>query len=99
MKRLKIILFEDALEYKKYASSVCDKLSGESDESAFLGTWWIEYNEEEAYSAISGAANHFIDNTDKAEIIFGISNKDYDNIISKIHTENCIVETIFCKNV
>ena len=99
MKRLKIILFEDALEYKKNASSVCDNFSGESDESAFLGTWWIEYNEEEAYSAISVAANHFIDDTDKAEIIFGISNKDRDNVISKIHTENCIVETILFKNV
>ena len=99
MKRLKVIIFGDALEYKKYASAVCDKFSGMSDKSEFLGVWWIEYNAEEAYSTISCTANHFIDKTDKTEIIFAISNKDYDNVILKIHTENCIVETIFCQEI
>ena len=99
MKKLKVILFEDAWEHKKYVNTVCDRFLGLPDKSEFLGIWWIEYKEEEAYSAISCMANHFIDKTDKTEIIFGISKKDYDNVISKIHTENCIVEMISCKNV
>ena len=99
MKKLKVILFEDTWEHKKYMNTVCDKFLGLSDKSEFLGTWWIEYNEEEVYSAISCTANHFIDKTDKTEIIFGISKKDYDNVISKIHTGNCIIEMISCKDV
>ncbi len=99
MKKLMVILFEDDIEYNKYVNTVCDKFSGVSNESEFLGTWWIEYNQEEGYSAISGAANHFIENTDKTEIIFGISNKDYEGVISKIHTGNVVVETVNCKNL
>ncbi|MBQ7363774.1 MAG: hypothetical protein IJW48_04920 [Clostridia bacterium] len=99
MKRLTVVLFSDSLEYKQYVNYVCDKFSGPSEKSEFLGTWWIECNEEEVCYAISGAANHFIDDTDKTEIIFGIGNKDYDGIICKIHTENCKVVTVNCKNL
>ena len=99
MKKLKVILFADFLEYKEYTSVVCDKFSGLSDKSEFLGTWWIDYNEQEAYSAILCMANHFIENTDKTEIIFGVSRKDYEDVTSKLHTENCVIETINCKNL
>lgn len=99
MKKLTVVLFADTLEYKQYVNFICDKFSGLSEKSEFLGTWCIEDNQEEVYSAISGAVNHFIDNTDKTEIIFGISNKDYEDVISKIHTENCEVETVNCQNL
>lgn len=99
MKKLTIILFENAVEYNEYANAVCDKFSGSPEQSEFLGTWCIDCNQEEVCSAISVAANHFIDNTDKTEIIFGVSNKDYEGVISKIHIENCLVETVNCKNL
>ena len=99
MKKLTVILFEDAIEYNKYVNDVCDKLSVLPEKSEFLGTWWIEFNQEEVCSAISDAANHFIESTNKTEIIFGISNKDYEGVISKIHTGNCVVETVNCKNL
>ena len=99
MKQLTIILFADALEHKQYVNFVCDKFSKVSDKSEFLGTWCIKDNQEEVYASISMAANHFIENTDKTEIIFGISSKDYEDIISKIHTDNCAIEAINCKNL
>ena len=95
MKRLTIVLFDD----EKEAFAICDKFSVLPEESEFLGTWWIEYNQEEVYSSISVAANHFIENTDKTEIIFGISQKDYEGVISKIHTENCEIEVTNYKNL
>ena len=82
MKKLRVILFDD----KKNANTFCESFSTMSEKSEFLGTWWIEYNQEEVYSSISLAANHFIENTDKTEIIFGISKKDYEGVLSKIHT-------------
>ncbi len=99
MKRMTVILFQDAFEYESYASDICDRFSKLPEECEFLGAWCVEYNQEEAYSAISGVANHFIENTDKTEIILGISNKDYDNVIHKINTENCVVEVVNCKNL
>ena len=95
MKKLTVILFDA----EKNAYAICDKFSVLPEKSEFLGTWWIEYNQEECYSSISAAANHFIENTDKEEIIFGISSKDYDGVISKIHTENCEVEVVNYKNL
>ena len=95
MKKLKVILFDDEME----ASAICDEFSVLPEKSEFLGTWWIEYNQEEVYSSISLAANHFIENTDKAEIIFGISKKDHEGVISKIHTDNCEIEVTNYKNL
>ena len=95
MKKLRVVLFDD----KKNANTICESFSTMSKKSEFLGTWWIEYNQEEVYSSISAAANHFIENTDKTEIIFGISSKDYDGVVSKIHTENCEIEVTNCKNL
>ena len=95
MKKLRVVLFED----KKNAATICESFSALPEKSEFLGTWWIEYNQEEVYSSISVAANHFIENTDKTEIIFGISKKDYEGVISKIHTDNCEIEVTNCKNL
>ena len=99
MKKLTVILFADALEYKQYAGVVCDKFLVLPEKSEFLGTWWIESNQEECTTTISVAANHFIDNTDKTEIIFGISSKDYEDVISKINVEKCIIERVDCKDL
>jgi len=95
MKKLTVILFDDPND----AFLICEKYSGLSEKREFLGTWWIGFNEEEAYAAISGAANHFIENSDKTEIIFGISSKDYEDVISKINAEKCVVETVNCKKL
>ena len=95
MKKLRVVLFDD----KKNANTICESFSTMSEKSEFLGAWWIEYNQEKVYSSISVAANHFIENTDKTEIIFGISKKDYEGVISKIHTENCEIEIVNCKNL
>ena len=89
MKKLTIILFEDVFEYEKYANAVCKKFSLLPAQSEFLGTWYIENNKGEAFASISIAVNHFIENIDKAEIIFGISSKDYedvDNLIRRADT-------------
>ena len=95
MKKLKVILFDDEME----ASAICESFSVLPEKSEFLGVWWIEYNQEEVYSSISVAANYFIENTDKTEIIFGISKKDYEGVISKIHTDNCEIEVTNYKNL
>ena len=95
MKKLKVILFDDEME----ASAICDKFSVLPEKSEFLGAWWIEYNQEDVCSSISMAANYFIENTDKTKIIFGISSKDYDVVVSKIHTENCEIGVTNYKNL
>ena len=95
MKKLRVVLFDD----KNNANTICESFSVLPEKSEFLGTWWIEYNQEEVYSSISVAANHFIENTDKTEIIFGISQKDYEGVISKIHTEKCEIEVTNYKNL
>ena len=95
MKKLKVVLFDD----KKNANTICESFSTMSEKSEFLGVWWIEYNQGECYSSISAAANHFIENTDKTEIIFGISSKDYEDVISKINVEKCIIERVDCKEL
>ena len=99
MKKLTIILFEDVFEYEKYANAVCEKLSLLPAQSEFLGTWYIENNKGEAFASISIAVNHFIENIDKAEIIFGISSKDYEDVVSKINVEKCIIERVDCKEL
>ena len=100
MKKITVILFENGLEYKEYSNRVCNKFANLSTEKEFCGTWSeILFNNEECIASISGCVNHFINNTDKTEIIFGISNKDYDCVISKINAENCVIETVKCENL
>ena len=69
-------------------------------EKAFCGTWSeILFNNDECIASVSGCVNHFINNTDKIEIIFGCCKKDYDAIITQIHIGNCVIEVIPCKNM
>ena len=95
MKKLTVVLFDD----KKNTNTICERFSTLPEKSEFLGAWWIEYNQEEVYSSISMAANYFIENTDKTEIIFGISSKDYNGVVSKINTKNCEIEAINYQNL
>ena len=100
MKKLIIILFENDLEFKEYSNRVCERFANLPAEKEFCGIWGeILFNNEECISSISGCVNHFINNSNKTEIIFGISNKDYDCVISKINTENCVIETVKCDNL
>ena len=95
MKKLIVVLFDD----KKNTNTICEHFSTLPEKSEFLGAWWIEHNQEEVYSSISMAANYFIENTDKTEIIFGIGSKDYNGVVSKIYTKNCEIEAINYKNL
>ena len=95
MKKLTVVLFDD----KKSTNTICEHFSTLPEKSEFLGAWWIEHNQEEVYSSISIAANYFIENTDKTEIIFGISSKDYNGVVSKINTKNCEIEAINYQNL
>ena len=95
MKKLTVVLFDD----KKNTNTICERFSTLPEKSEFLGAWWIEYNQEDVYSSISMAANYFIENTDKTEIIFGISSKDYNGVVSKINTKNCEIEAINYQNL
>ena len=95
MKKLTIVLFDD----KKNTNTICERFSTLPEKSKFLGAWWIEYNQEEVYSSISETANYFIENSDKTEIIFGISSKNYNGVVSKINTKNCEIEAINYQNL
>ena len=100
MKKLTVIIFENDFEFKEYSDRVCEKFANLPAEKEFCGIWGeILFNNEECISSISGCVNHFINNSNKTEIIFGISNKDYDYVISKINTENCVIETVKCDNL
>ena len=100
MKKLTVILFENDLEFKEYSNQVFEKFANLPAEKEFCGIWGeILFNSAECISSISGCVNHFINNTDKTEIIFGISNKDYACVISKINTENCVIETVKCESL
>ena len=100
MKKLIVILFENDLEFKESSNRVCERFADLPAEKEFCGIWGeIFFNNEESITSISGCVNHFINNSNKTEIIFGIRNKDYDGVISKINTENCVIETVKCDNL
>ena len=100
MKKLTVIIFENDLEFREYSDRICEKFADLPRDKEFCGIWGeILFNNEENISSISGCVNHFINAIDKTEIIFGISNKDYDCVISKINTENCVIETVKCDNL
>ena len=68
---------------------VFNRMENRTPYQEFLGFWGdIEFNKEECLNAISATVNHFID-SDKEEIYFGIDEKDFDEIISRINTQNC----------
>ena len=100
MKKLTVILFENDLDFKEYSNQVCGKFANLPTEKEFCGIWGeILFNNAECISSISDCVNHFMNNIDKTEIIFGISNKDYDCVIFKINTENCVIEMVKCENL
>ncbi len=100
MKKLTVILFENELENKEYSNLACERFSDLPPQKEFCGIWGeIVFNSDEVLSMISTTVNHFIDNTDKSEIVFGCCKKDYNAIITKIHTENWLVEELSCKNL
>ena len=100
MKKLIVILFENDLEFKEYSNLVCERFANLPAEKEFCGIWReILFNNEECISSISGCVNHFINNSNKTEIIFGISSKDYEDVISKINVEKCIIERVDCKDL
>ena len=100
MKKLTVILFENDLEFKEYSNQVCGRFANLPTEKEFCGIWGeILFNNAECISSISDCVNHFMNNIDKTEIIFGISNKDYDCVIFKINTENCVIEMVKCENL
>lgn len=99
MKRIIAVVFTNEAEYNKYSNQVCARFSKLSAEKEFCGIWGeIEFNAEEILLNISNTINHFIENTNKTEIIFGCCKKDYNSIISEINTENCVVETVSCRD-
>ena len=99
MKKLTVILFENEAESDKYSDLVCEKLSDLPDDKEFCGIWGeIKFNADEVLSAISTAVNHFVNDTEKEEIIFGCCKKDYDDIISRINTQNCSVNIVSRNN-
>ena len=86
MKKLTVILFKNDLEFKEYSDQVFEKFADLPLDKEFCGTWGeILFNNQECISSISGCVNHFINNSNKKEIIFGISNKDCNCVISKIN--------------
>ena len=100
MKKITVILFENDFEFKEYSDRVCERFANLPAEKEFCGIWGeILFNSAECIASISDCVNHFINNTDKTEIIFGISDKDYDRVISKINTEVCVIETVKCENL
>jgi len=88
------------LENKEYSNSVCEKFADLPAAKAFCGIWGeIHFNQSEVLSAICTAINHFVDNTDKNEIIFGCCKKDYTAILARIHVEHCLIDTVACQNI
>ena len=100
MKKLTVILFEDNLEIEKYTDKVFEEFMSFSEEKEFMGIWGeISFNNAEVLTAISDTVNHFINDTEKTELIFGCCKKDYNEIVVKIHTENCVVGTLSCEDL
>lgn len=96
MKNLTIVIFENDLAVQKYYDEAFGKYGKSSMEKEVLGAWGeILSNADDVLSTISDTVNYFINDTDKAEIVFGCCRKDYDDIIAKIDAEKCIVKTLF----
>ena len=100
MKKLTVILFENDLENKEYSDRVCEKFSDLPAEKEFCGIWGeILFNYSEVLFEICTTINHFVENPEKNEIIFGCCKKDYNAILDRIHLENCLVDTVSCQDL
>ncbi|MBQ4074783.1 MAG: hypothetical protein IJD39_06245 [Clostridia bacterium] len=95
MRKITAILFETEIEYDKYANAVCEKLANIEDGKVFCGIWGeIRFHHGEVLAAISSAINHYIDQTDKSEILFGCCKKDYPAVLAQLHREQCLTHTV-----
>ena len=95
MKNLTIVIFENDLAVEKYYDKAFSDFGKSSKERELLGAWGeILFNTDEVLSTISNTVNHFINDTDKTDIVFGCCKKDYDDIISKINIDKCVVKTL-----
>ncbi len=96
MKILNVVLFKDDNEN---CEVIFEKLSSSNllPHQEFCGRWGeIQFNNEECLTAISSTVNHFLNSKDKTEIYFGCSEKDYNDIILLIDTDNCKVNVLSC---
>ena len=101
MKKLNVILFKNESENEKYSDAICQKLSSLkfSADQEFCGIWGeIQFNKEECLKAISSTVN-FALSSDKNDIYFGCSQKDYEDIISLINCDNCEVSIVSCADI
>lgn len=96
MKNLTIVVFENDLVVEKHYDEAFGKYGKSSTEKEVLGVWGeISFNAEKVLTTILNTVNYFINDTDKTEIVFGCCKKDYDDIISKINVDKCVVKTLF----
>ena len=101
MKKLNVILFKNESENEKYSDDICQKLSSSNlpADQKFCGIWGeIQFNKEECLKAISSAVN-FALSSDKNDIYFGCSQKDYADIVSFIDCDNCEVNILSCADI
>ena len=99
MKKLIVILFENDLEFKEYSNRVCERFANLPAEKEFCGIWGeIQFNKEECLKAISSTVN-FALSSDKNDIYFGCSQKDYEDIISLIKCDNCEISIVSCADI
>ena len=99
MKKLIVILFENDLEFKEYSNRVCERFANLPAEKEFCGIWGeIQFNKEECLKVISSTVN-FALSSDKNDIYFGCSQKDYEDIISLIKCDNCEISIVSCADI
>ena len=101
MKKLNVILFKNESENEKYSDAICQKLfsSNLPADQKFCGIWGeIQFNKEECLKVISSTVN-FALSSDKNDIYFGCSQKDYEDIISLIKCDNCEISIVSCADI
>ena len=101
MKNLNVIFLKNESENEKYSDAICQKLSSLkfSADQEFCGIWGeIQFNKEECLKAISSTVN-FALSSDKNDIYFGCSQKDYEDIISLIKCDNCEISIVSCADI
>ena len=99
MKKLSIILFANENEYEQYADRVCEKLFALPESKKFCGAWGeIRFNDKEVIAAISSTISYFL-LSDVEEVFFGCCEKDCENILEKISTQNCAVVKLSYRDI
>ena len=101
MKTVTIIVFRDEKDFEENRNRVCEKLSALSDEKEFCGIWMLEDPGalDEVVTSISTTVNYFIDGADKTEVFFGCGEIEYQDILAKLHTENCVIKRVTCQGL